>query len=341
MSKAIYLGGADNLAHKVKKIYIGDQNNISHKVKKVYVGDANNQSKLVYSAGISSFVSSTGTYRGSVGTEWIDKGKIFIAFGGGSYNTYAYTFDPETGNYSQLANQDLGQMSCYPRYAMWIDDTRILGMSIYENSSYPDKNGIQFFIFDTTTNKFERYRGNSSLSGTNVKSFCIVDNIVHTRVGKWDISWNLNTYEWITTDLGYGTQADVLVNTPDRTKGYFVGFTTISSGVKGLKIWGVYGNTPMGLIKTIPLDMSYNWNVVNMDLLIEAREYGEYWWYIPGARMVLALDVNNLTVRYLPCTNEFITINGDMPCAYNRELKSMYMFTGNSNTKYLKLQAIE
>lgn len=61
MSKAIYLGGADNLAHKVKKIYIGDQNNISHKVKKVYVGDANNQSKLAWSNGINYLFGGSGT----------------------------------------------------------------------------------------------------------------------------------------------------------------------------------------------------------------------------------------------------------------------------------------
>ena len=52
MGKGMYIGGADNLAHKVKKIYIGDANGKARKVKKVYIGDANGKARLCWQSGI-------------------------------------------------------------------------------------------------------------------------------------------------------------------------------------------------------------------------------------------------------------------------------------------------
>ena len=85
----------------------------------------------------------------------------------------------------------------------------------------------------------------------------------------------------------------------------------------------------------------YKRNVIDLNLLIEAKEYGEYWWYVPSAQIVLALDINSLTVRYIPCLNTgtYIAIGTGFPCAYNRALKTIYMFQNSRNC--VKLQANE
>lgn len=51
MAKSIYIGGADNKAHKVKKLYIGGTDNKARKVKKVYIGDANGKARLAWNFG--------------------------------------------------------------------------------------------------------------------------------------------------------------------------------------------------------------------------------------------------------------------------------------------------
>lgn len=338
MGKALYIGDDSYKARKVKKIYVGGSDGKAHKVKKMYVGDANGIARLAWSSGISSFVRSTMSLNNS-GNEWIDNGTKFLAFGGGSYTTYVYDYNPINGSYSTIVSKDLGQ-SFYPRYSMWLDDTRIIVMSVYYNSSNTNYNGVLFFIYDTATKSFSYSRSDYNISGTNTYSFCIVNNVVYTRVGTYQVTWDLNTYTFTKTNIGTQMQGDVLVNTPDRTKGYFIQFTSNSTN-KVLKIWGMYGNVTTGVIKTIDLPTNYNWNILDPSLLIEAREYGEYWWYVPSAQIVLALDVNSLTTRIIPCSNTgtYLAIGKDFPCAYNRELKTIYMFQDSRNC--VKLEAVE
>lgn len=61
MSKAMYIGGADNLAHKVKKIYVGGSDGLAHKVKKVYIGDSNNIARLAWNNGMNYIFIGSGT----------------------------------------------------------------------------------------------------------------------------------------------------------------------------------------------------------------------------------------------------------------------------------------
>lgn len=45
----MYIGGIDNIAHKVKKIYIGGLDGVAKKVKKIYIGDASNLARIAWS----------------------------------------------------------------------------------------------------------------------------------------------------------------------------------------------------------------------------------------------------------------------------------------------------
>ena len=345
MGKALYIGDDSYKARKIKKIYIGGSDGKAHKVKKIYVGDANGIARLAWSSGISSFTRSTMSLANS-GYDWVDNGTKFLAFGGGAYTTYVYDYNPASGSYSTLASYDFTQ-SVYPRYSTWLDNDKVIVMQLYQNSSYPDKRGVNFFIYNATLKKIETGRTNTSSyleSGNETQSFCIVNNIVHTIIGGYEIEWDLSTYNLTATKLSSSdilpASNTVLINNPERTKGYVISYSNYGTR-KVLRISGRYGSVDNTFYKEIDLDLQYNWNVIDLNLLIEAKEYGEYWWYVPSAQIVLALDINSLTVRYIPCLNTgtYIAIGTGFPCAYNRALKTIYMFQDSRNC--VKLQANE
>lgn len=113
MAKGIYIGGADNLAHKVKKIYIGGADGLAHKVKKIYIGDANGKARLVW--GGQSFTETTFLVT-TLDEYWTcesyaSNGEHFVV-GGGKNNT---TFR----SYGDAFDKNLNHSTLYgigPRY---------------------------------------------------------------------------------------------------------------------------------------------------------------------------------------------------------------------------------
>lgn len=167
MSKGLYIGGTDDLAHKIKKAYIGGTDGVAHKIKKAYIGDADGLARLLFSGAKKYIFVGGGTGQFTVSneddynavTELLEEknstiysvslvnkvnGELVISRGNYGY----YKFNPSTNTLTALT----------------ASSTTAFSLSGYEVMDMTYGNGYYFALFYSDTAETYRVAHGSSLT---------------------------------------------------------------------------------------------------------------------------------------------------------------------------------